>query len=154
MENPYNPVLLDEYKFANRNVPYMTETYELNDEEEKRLKELKSSVVEYKKFENSKEKRKIIIDTDIGTDIDDAMALLYALHLKESINIIGITTNYGLTENRAKIAKLIVETYRKCYGKDKEINKDREVKIGEQIFTIGDMYYTGCYELEFELKDF
>ena len=35
-----------------------------------------------------------IIDTDIGTDFDDTLALYYALNL-ENLEILGITTNYG-----------------------------------------------------------
>lgn len=48
--------------------------------------------------------KKIIIDTDIGDDIDDAYALLYLYqHLKE--NIIGVTTVFKNTIERAKITK-------------------------------------------------
>jgi len=45
---------------------------------------------------------KIIIDTDIGTDIDDAFAVALALRSPE-LEILGITTDYGDTEGRAKI---------------------------------------------------
>jgi purine nucleosidase len=46
---------------------------------------------------------KVIIDTDIGDDIDDAFALALALRSPE-IEILGVTTNFGDTEARAKIA--------------------------------------------------
>jgi inosine-uridine nucleoside N-ribohydrolase len=45
---------------------------------------------------------KIIIDTDIGTDIDDAFAVALALRSPE-FDILGITTASGDTEARAKI---------------------------------------------------
>lgn len=45
---------------------------------------------------------KIIIDTDIGDDIDDAFAVALALKSPE-LQILGITTTFGDTEARAKI---------------------------------------------------
>ena len=46
---------------------------------------------------------KVIIDTDIGDDIDDAFALALALRSPE-LEILGMTTNFGDTEARARIA--------------------------------------------------
>lgn len=51
--------------------------------------------------------RKIIIDTDIGDDIDDAFALLTALADQEN-DIIGITTVFKNTSQRAHIAKSLL----------------------------------------------
>jgi len=45
---------------------------------------------------------KVIIDTDIGDDIDDAFALALALKSPE-LEILGISTTFGDTEARAKI---------------------------------------------------
>src|SRR5712664_2673326 len=45
---------------------------------------------------------KVIIDTDIGDDIDDAFAVALALHSPE-LQILGITTTFGDTETRAKL---------------------------------------------------
>jgi len=45
---------------------------------------------------------KIIIDTDIGDDIDDAFAIALALRSPE-LEIIGITTTFGDTATRAKL---------------------------------------------------
>jgi purine nucleosidase len=50
----------------------------------------------------SKKPEKIIIDTDIGTDIDDAFAVALALRSPE-FDILGIATASGDTEARAKI---------------------------------------------------
>jgi purine nucleosidase len=46
--------------------------------------------------------QKVIIDTDIGTDIDDAFAVALALQSPE-VRILGISTASGDTEARAKI---------------------------------------------------
>jgi purine nucleosidase len=47
--------------------------------------------------------QKIIIDTDIGDDIDDAFALALALRSPE-LTVIGVSTTFGDTTARAKIA--------------------------------------------------
>jgi inosine-uridine nucleoside N-ribohydrolase len=48
--------------------------------------------------------RKVILDTDIGTDVDDILAL--TLLLKEpTVDLLGITTVYGDTLLRARLAK-------------------------------------------------
>src|SRR6266852_3779848 len=53
---------------------------------------------------------KVIIDTDIGDDIDDAFAVALALHSPE-LQILGITTTFGDTETRAKLLdRLLGET--------------------------------------------
>jgi inosine-uridine nucleoside N-ribohydrolase len=46
---------------------------------------------------------KVIIDTDIGDDVDDAFALALALRSAE-LDVIGVTTTFGDTETRARIA--------------------------------------------------
>jgi inosine-uridine nucleoside N-ribohydrolase len=45
---------------------------------------------------------KVIIDTDVGDDVDDAFALALALRSPE-LQIIGVTTTFGDTETRAKL---------------------------------------------------
>jgi inosine-uridine nucleoside N-ribohydrolase len=47
-------------------------------------------------------REKIIIDTDIGDDVDDAFALALAVKSPE-LEILGVTTGFGDTELRAKI---------------------------------------------------
>ncbi|MBV9183263.1 MAG: nucleoside hydrolase, partial [Acidobacteria bacterium] len=44
----------------------------------------------------------VIIDTDIGDDVDDAFAVALALRSPE-IEILGISTTFGDTELRAKL---------------------------------------------------
>ena len=46
---------------------------------------------------------KVIIDSDIGDDIDDAFALALALRSPE-LRLLGVTTTFGDTELRAKLA--------------------------------------------------
>jgi purine nucleosidase len=48
-------------------------------------------------------REKVIIDTDIGDDVDDAFALALAVKSPE-LEVLGITTTFGDTETRAKIA--------------------------------------------------
>jgi purine nucleosidase len=53
---------------------------------------------------------KVIIDTDIGDDIDDAFAVALALSSPE-LQILGITTTFGDTETRAKLLdRFLTET--------------------------------------------
>ena len=47
---------------------------------------------------------RVIIDTDIGDDIDDALALAVAL-TTPAIDIVGITTTYGDVQTRARLAR-------------------------------------------------
>ena len=58
------------------------------------------------------QRQKIIIDTDIGTDIDDAFAVALALQSPE-FRILGITTASGDTRMRARlVTRLLNETGR------------------------------------------
>jgi inosine-uridine nucleoside N-ribohydrolase len=57
-------------------------------------------------------KQKIILDFDLGGDIDDAFALALVLTSPE-FDVIGITLDHGLTEERARVAcKILYETGR------------------------------------------
>ena len=47
---------------------------------------------------------KIIIDTDIGDDVDDAFALALAVKSPE-LQVLGVMTTFGDTETRAKITE-------------------------------------------------
>lgn len=50
---------------------------------------------------------RMILDTDIGTDVDDAMALALAMRSPE-IEIAGVTTVYGDVRLRARLAKKLL----------------------------------------------
>lgn len=56
---------------------------------------------------------KILIDTDIGDDIDDALALLLAMEL--NMPIIGLTTVFLNTDIRARICKKLLKLYGEGY---------------------------------------
>jgi inosine-uridine nucleoside N-ribohydrolase len=49
------------------------------------------------------ERQRVILDTDVGDDIDDAYAIALALHSPE-LNVLGITTAWGDTSLRARLA--------------------------------------------------
>lgn len=52
----------------------------------------------------------LIIDTDIGGDIDDAIALALALCSPE-VNVLGVTTVFTYVNNRARLAAKLAEVY-------------------------------------------
>jgi purine nucleosidase len=52
--------------------------------------------------QSSASTEKVVIDTDIGDDIDDAFAVALALRSPE-LQILGVTTTFGDTETRAKL---------------------------------------------------
>jgi len=53
--------------------------------------------------------KKYILDTDIGDDIDDALALHLAL--SSNLNLIGVTTVFRNAKDRARIAKRLISLY-------------------------------------------
>ncbi|MGF6355067.1 purine nucleosidase [Paenibacillus sp. 4624] len=55
---------------------------------------------------------KVLLDTDIGGDIDDAICLAYLLK-EPQCNLVGITTVCGEPEKRAAIASAICKTVRR-----------------------------------------
>ncbi len=57
-------------------------------------------------------KEKVILDTDIGSDIDDAICLAYLLS-QPDCEIIGITTVTGESEKRALIAEYLCQKAKK-----------------------------------------
>ena len=52
--------------------------------------------------------RKILLDTDIGTDVDDALALVLALAVPEELDLVAVTTVAGDTAVRARIASRLL----------------------------------------------
>ena len=116
----YPPSLMN-YKYSNRRVRYYSEKIEISEEERKLISEMKSDKIELFDFpDNNEETTKIIIDTDIGTDWDDAMALSYAFNIP-NLEILGITTNYGIPDLRASITKKIIDAYLKAHPEKKLI---------------------------------
>lgn len=58
---------------------------------------------------------KYLIDTDIGDDIDDAAALLAAMN--HGLDIVGITTTFRNTRQRARMTKKLLRRFGKDYEK-------------------------------------
>ena len=52
--------------------------------------------------------QKVIVDTDIGDDIDDAFALELLTSLPE-VQLLGVTTTYGDTGKRAELAAKLLQ---------------------------------------------
>lgn len=113
---------LTKYQYFERRVPYTSEKLEYSKEEEKLISELKPDKINLTQFpdNNEQEKIKVIIDTDIGTDWDDAMAIIYALNIP-NLEILGITTNYGIPDLRAEVTKKIIDAYIKKNPEKKNI---------------------------------
>ncbi len=59
------------------------------------------------------EKIKLLIDTDIGDEIDDALAIYYAM--QKGYEIVGITTVFKNTDERARITKRLLSLYGNGY---------------------------------------
>ncbi len=113
---------LTKYKFFERRLPYTLEELEFSKEEEQLLSQLKPDKINLTEFpeNNEQEKVKVIIDTDLGTDWDDAMAIIYALHIP-NLEILGITTNYGIPDLRANVTQKIIDAYMKKNPKKNKI---------------------------------
>ena len=113
----YIPPLTD-YKYFERRMPYYSEEKEISESEQKRISELIPEKIKLTTFPEIKDtKIKVIIDTDLGTDWDDAMALMYALNIPH-LEILGITTNYGIPKLRARVVQKILDAYEKQKGKN------------------------------------
>ena len=106
----------------------------------------------------------VIIDTDIGDDVDDAFALCLAMQSSE-LNILGVTTVYSDTSKRAKIAKRLlslggfenVPVYagercalktKKLYGRPVDYNRTPKSFLEKY----GDTEYDGDNAVEFIIK--
>jgi len=61
---------------------------------------------------NNQQKIKVIFDTDIGSDIDDAIALAYLL-AQDKCDLLGITTVSGDTIKRAELASIFCKIAKK-----------------------------------------
>jgi len=80
---------------------------------------------------------KIIIDTDIGDDIDDAFALALALRSPE-VQIVGITTTFGDTETRAKLVdRMLGEAGRQDIPVAVGVHTDAKTSFGQRPYADG-----------------
>ncbi|MAG36172.1 MAG: hypothetical protein CL878_08005 [Dehalococcoidia bacterium] len=51
----------------------------------------------------------LLLDTDIGDDVDDAFALLLAAR-QPAVDLLGVTTVYGPVKERGLIARKLLDT--------------------------------------------
>ena len=52
--------------------------------------------------------RPVLLDTDIGSDVDDALALALLLALRDELDLVAVTTVTGDTALRARIASRLL----------------------------------------------
>ncbi|MEY2760414.1 MAG: hypothetical protein RLZZ96_314 [Bacteroidota bacterium] len=84
-------------------------------------------------------RQKVIFDCDLGDDIDDAYALGYLLTLQDRYEILGITTCYGRTDDRAVLATKFLavtgETHIPVYvGKNTSNSSERANWYADQFY--------------------
>ena len=129
------------YKYKRRDVFYYSEKYEVSPKELNKFNSIKPSKVSFVEIPEKNFPVKILIDTDLGTDLDDALAILYALNLPEKIEIVGITTNYGPSNLRAEIIKKLCNQYWKKHPNSKkfEIHAGASKSLGthKEVFLAG-----------------
>ena len=98
---------------------------------------------------------KVILDTDIGDDIDDAIALALAVN-REEINLMGVVTTYRNTYMRAKIALALLDGWSRldipvCQGFDDPLKQayfyfpfEKRDENGNVLTTDGKAQYEIC----------
>eukprot|EP01128_Nolandella_sp_AFSM9_P007467 TRINITY_DN409_c0_g1_i1.p1 TRINITY_DN409_c0_g1~~TRINITY_DN409_c0_g1_i1.p1 ORF type:complete len:490 (-),score=86.35 TRINITY_DN409_c0_g1_i1:95-1522(-) len=106
------------YEHSDRQMPYRTEELEISSEEQVTLNHWQTASLQHAEEETlppvPSTCRNVVFDTDLGTDIDDALALLLALRLPaEDMRLIGITTVYGYTNIRTQVTQAIVDGWKK-----------------------------------------
>jgi purine nucleosidase len=78
---------------------------------------------------------KVLLDTDIGTDVDDAVCLAYLLSHPDC-ELLGITTVTGEAEKRASLASVLCQAIGKdipiCPGADHPMSGDQRQRIAQQ----------------------
>ncbi len=94
-------------------------------------------------------KEKVILDTDIGSDIDDAICLAYLLS-NPACELIGITTVSGEPEKRATIATYLCEKAGKNIpvypGVSEPLIGQQKQKIAQQYRFLEKISFTRSYE--------
>jgi len=122
-----HPFVSDEfgYRYSRRLCMYRTEKLEISPEEKQTIDKLvQQSRQHYEEQQQNyyseiqrrldaldgERPLKIVIDTDVGTDIDDVLALLAVVHMNKSdVELLGVTTNYHPTRLRQHIARAILD---------------------------------------------
>lgn len=87
-------------------------------------------------------KQKILLDTDIGCDYDDCLALTYLLH-SDSVDLLGITTCTGSPHRRAMLAEIL------CNAQGKRI----PIRVGAENPIIIPIVQYGIVQTENDVID-
>src|SRR5258708_31193306 len=69
-----------------------------------------SSRSQIARSQSNSPKHLVLLDTDVGDDIDDALALALVLRSPE-IELKAVTTVFGDTRKRAHLAALVLQTF-------------------------------------------
>ena len=101
-------------------MPYTIEEKDIIKSEQKKISQLIPEKIELTIFPEFDLKIKIIKDTDLGTDWDDDMVLIYTFNIPH-IEILGIKTKYGIPKLRVKIVQKIIDAYEKQNPQKKKI---------------------------------
>lgn len=85
----------------------------------------------------SKSARPVLLDTDIGSDVDDAIALVLLLALSSELDLVAVTTVSGDTALRARIASRLLAAagageVEVCAGESLPIAGGRFVHFGHE----------------------
>ena len=83
-------------------MPYTIEEKDIIKSEQKKISQLIPEKIELTIFPEFDLKIKIIIDTDLGTDWNDAMVLIYTFNIPH-IEILGIKTKSTEEKNKSNI---------------------------------------------------
>jgi len=94
--------------------------------------------------------KKVIIDTDIGDDIDDAYAMLFA-HKTNKIDILGVTTVNKNVHQRAKITKYLFNKFNRKIDVYEGI--DDPIKEEIKTFVFDKKNENGEYQI-FQYRDY
>jgi purine nucleosidase len=85
----------------------------------------------------SSPRTKVIIDTDIGDDIDDAFAVALALSSPE-LDVLGITTAWGDTRLRARLVdRMLAETHRESIPVAEGIPTQSKARFSQARWAVG-----------------
>jgi purine nucleosidase len=117
---PELPNCLSKYLHAGRICPYRSERLEISEDEASLLAALPRGPVSPQPAPSLPGPCRLIIDTDIGSDLDDALALLFALRLP-NLELVGVTTNYAVSTIRSGVAKAIIAAHRSARPSAPEI---------------------------------
>src|SRR5512138_2477611 len=93
---------------------------------------------------------KVLLDTDIGTDVDDAVALAYLLSHSDC-ELLGITTVTGEAAKRASLASVLCKAASKDIhiypGAEHTMYGDQRQPIAQQAAVLADWPHTSKFPL-------